>query len=512
MTLRHTRLGRALLRSTPAIACCCLGLGIVGCSGRHFDLSRSLGLRKATTTEQIEDENIAENDEQDSAEPAESGRVVTAMVDRHPSPQAHSQDPFLSRGPGAAKPGQAVVNQSNELSDEELWRMFAGDAQSGVARVRREVPQNTQPQIASQDATQTSPSDIPVWAQSAAPSQPQIQRPARNRSLPPLSAMAEREIPSQPVANSPPPSGPRTTARPDRLQVSRAKLESLLAQARQRELEGDLFNAYRAAVLADELVARENLTIAAGEVQPSDVVRRIVERLNAAPEPKAVAQAAPPPLPPKPTTRPSAPAPSAVATATTRAMMQRDTAPPAPHAPFGAEEDPFHSPTWETTVATASVQDRPSDVFEGVGGLHEWRPAQANRPATLAERAAPENNDVFGGPVRQAAAAASETLSSLGQIGDISDSALWSGSRGNVSVVAHEQPVDVASGPSSLDDEVAPPPPLSIAQEHALAAQEEGVSADSRGSSRWWIWGSLAAVILGAVFLRGTNRPSSHES
>src|SRR5262249_4344133 len=150
------------------------------------------------------------------------------------------------------------------------------------------------------------------------------------------------------------------------------ELHDLIAQARQHEQCGALRQARQSAAEAAAVADRERIQFAPGEEHPSDVVRRLDERLSAA------------------TRDPFGDAPQETAAATS----------PQGTSPFAAGTTLTEPLPWTTriqpqraAVAAATIPDRKSPASANhFPTAPEWRGVRANSPVSLAVVEQPESS------------------------------------------------------------------------------------------------------------------------
>jgi hypothetical protein len=565
MRCRKTRFGRFLRRQSASALLCAAGLGAVGCAGGHLDLSsrwngvgdRSGAERSAAAAAQHREESEAtsriertglsrvltfQRDGEtagDSREQSAGGRVFSAFVNRLPGRRQPAGDPFLDKQSVAATPPAtasdprtpvagvartkpptrevaartATPAPQHERSDAELWQMFNTDV-AGTATVRA-TPRNTAPArnaapVAAAPARTPSPADsLPAWAQ---PQPAQSPATSNARSLPPLVAQAqaprsqqERVARTRINPSSKPqtvPRAPATTRREADLQ-----LEQLLAEAHRLQETGDLFEAYRVAVIAEELAEREHIVFAPRQPRPADIVRDIEQRMreSLSPAEEAPAVATAPAMSAQ--HAPSGPVAVATPRAAAVAVSARrtgdpfaDTASPRPQAALR-----------ETAARPTAKASTPGARFDSeFPALHEWRGVRANSPVSLTASNVTTGtiDDSPDHPVQQAfatdePAAASNRAPLLARAEAERDQILAAGQGTSLFSGRLRSPVPIPAHPELKA--VAVPPPPTLADSPARPAIAAAAGRSSGGGLVWWVLGGMLAL-TGAVAVRSRRQ------
>lgn len=442
------------------------------------------------------------------------GRLFAAMIDRFPSRRDDVRDPFLDAElePGRPHANIAARDAANddrpattraalaetskqERSDDDLWKLFDNDATGAVHTG------NDDPTVAASEPAgkpqQTEPSDqsVPVWARprpdrtAARSTKPHTRAASSSVAAPPVRPLKAADMPTVEPQ-------PATAAVADATLATAARheLHDLVTQARQHEQRGALRQARQSAVNAAAIADREQVKFARGEEHPSEVVRRLDERLSASMrDPFGDA-----PLESTATTSPQGTSPFASGSTlaeslpwTTRIQPQPAAAPPAP-----APERTSSAPA--TNFPTAP----------------EWRGVRANSPVSLAVVEQADSPAVANIPtVRHADV---EVVSAaIRTPGGLLPRSLPSV---NAPFSVEERPLALNAPPMPEGPLLAPPPlevtPLAVAPAPPLLANANAVSlaapaaADeeihhSSGKTGWIVGGALLAAGLWLFGFRG---------
>ena len=570
MRCRKSRFGRLIRRHTSSAILCAAGLGAVGCTGGHLDLSSrwpGLAARTGDEPDQVASARDRDNTESGSIErtglarvlpfrgdaeaeskssqPAGAGRVFSAFVDRLSGRQHATRDPFLDQrsvastpsesagsGPrtptaGIARtkaPTQPVAARATtpspqaERSDAELWQMFNADV-AGTASVRAAAQKasqaHTSAPVAGTPSTPSTSNSLPLWAQAQSS---QSQAASTARKLPPLVAhttppRSQQENAGRVRIN--PSSKPETvpTAPAITRREADLRLEQLLAEARSHQAAGNLFEAYRIAVIAEQFAEREHIVFAPRQERPVDIVREVEGLMQASLSKAAAAPAVTAP----PTIVADQPPAGPVAVATTSAAA------PVPPSAQRRAADPFADTAWQTQRPVAATAATTAPARGAAAGerfdsefpaLHEWRGVRANGPVSLAvgNSEAEAMVEPLEQPVQHALA--------TGDVAVIANRAplLARAEADRHQVLVAGQGTSLFSGdlrspalaaadhPDLRPVAVPAPPPLEVAQP-AAAAAAAGTTRSSRNGLVWWVLGGLAAL-TGAVALRSRHQPA----
>ena len=518
----RTTLFRASIKHHAPAALLCLGLGALGCSGGHFNLtSRASRGEEIAATARQDAQRAAESDKQatslarllrtkreapaeepgSAAEPA-NGRVFSAFVDRRPGKAESPQDPFLAAEAASSAQQDATrrVTRSavreaatlpatgapqQRLTDAELWKLL--EAEGAVAAISPPAQAAAAPQVA----------DIPEWARgpadapAATPTLSRYQTPAFARGAP-EERSSGRALTGIPQASAPAAS---TT------DAERAQVEALLAEAHRHADRGALHEAYHAAILAERLADREQLVFSPQQEQPADLARRLAERMQTAPRHDPFGEI------------------SIAAVPATATPAADDASSPAA-APFsGTSRQPAASPA----AAAALPPQRSAPPATGFDNdfppAQEWRGVKANTPVSLAvvdESPTPfrRTSEPVRHAVLNAPADAPAVGSSLPRQLQAPGGSLWTGRpEGPALAAGPELPGPALThGADSAPSTVAPPPPLDLGAEHRRGTQsrtaDHAGGKQRRGGMAVWVFGAIA-MFAGAVLVKVRRRRSA---
>jgi hypothetical protein len=298
------------------------------------------------------------------------------------------------------------------------------------------------------------------------------------------------------------PTAPAVTRR-----ESDTRLDQMLAEARSHQEQGDLFEAYRIAVIAQQFAERENIVFAPREQRPVDVIRDIERQMrasqsNAEDAPARSAPAVglshqPPAGPVAVPTSPPALAAAARARRTTDpfADMPRQAARPAVETAEG--------------MSPAAAPESRGQFGSGFRALHEWRSVRANGPVSLAVgNAAPVAiNELPERPVQQALAtgdsSATPNRASLLARAEADRDRILAAGHGTSLFSNELRPpaLAAASHPDLQPVGLPAPPPLNAAPRRStIAAGTGGVGRNSGGGLVWWVLGGLGALTTAIAF------------
>lgn len=509
------------------------GAGLAGIAGCAFNVSPGERLA-ATSHEEAESkspvktsaltrllkrapkESTAPETESATSDTTVRGRLFSAIVDRFPSRQRDTTDPFLAeeieleRQRAQAEAATALVDAAKtesaadsvavrpktERSDAELWKIFEADSRTSVA---------------------ASPEDPKLAAQRAAPALDRKSLQERKRA----NSFAERE--SQPAlrtrtaiatANGPSSAEPADSANPfsrfvsDQtlaepatesaivgVEVAKQGLRDLIAAARQHEQRGALHQAHQTALEAVAVADREQIQLENGDERPADLVRRIERRLQAS------------------TRDPF-----------NNALATDVAAPAAPHrtSPFSMGRSLAGSlagsaPSQNDAPASNPEFPAPTTPVPAFPKAPEWRGVKANSPVSLAvvEQPARSATTLTASPVRHADL--DDDASPVRATGRLLPRNLLSRNLTQKQIdrplafanaVATEAPLLAPPQDPAQVAAIAPPPPL--VAETAVAAITAPAIADEeldrgRGYGGWVFGGVLLAGGLWLLGVRGRN-------
>ncbi len=523
MTPRRTLFREYFKHHAPA-ALLCLGLGALGCSGGHFNLSSRVSRGEEIAADAQRDVQQVNSgpeatslarllrmkreepaDKQETAEPR-NGRIFSAFVDRRTPESDGAQDPFLAaeaEKPAARRDdatrtvtrsslsetsressGDSRATGQQKLSDADLWKMLESEkpvrADSAPARV---------------SVAPTPAADTPEWARESNTPAPAGSTTTGYQT--PAFAQAEAAGPPAdpvpaPQASAPPP------AAADSL---RTQVDALLAEARRHEGQGALHEAYHAAILAERLADREQLVFTPQQEQPADLARRLAEKMQTAPRRDPFGEISIGPN--------ASQNPASEVSATTPAIAASTQFPGAASPQSGT-----HAPPSAEVAAIAPQRPAaPSLGFdEAFPPVHEWRGVKANTPVSLAVvdtspapfRRAPEPVEHA---VLKAPAEDSTSGDRLPRRLEPHAGSLWLGrpETSSLSGPSLSGPALIRESDASAPSSVAPPPPLDVGAEHRRVAEpgrsDRAETRQRRGGMTWWVFGAVA-LFAGAVLVR----------
>lgn len=566
--LRRTLLtGQGAFRRTSSALICAAGLGAAGCAGNHLDLSSRLPWSARGAETRVADERAARTQAAEEEGKSDGGRVFSAFVDRMPGRKSDSHDPFLEESVASASrraaasgdfsavppvrsrtPVQAAARTSapqvaQGRSDEELWRLFNEDA--GAARVASPAPAPQQslpaPTPQRSVAARTTTPGTAALTPSTPPRRQVVRPPVAQTSAPSTapaspSGAGPRPMPKLVAEAAPPPRQPAPQARPRvespapqasgpvaRQQEAEQRLARLMAEARQFQAQGALFDAYRTAIVAEQFAERAHLVFAPRQPQPSDLVRELEAQMQAQRAAALPVAAARPtaPQPTAPTAAASTP-PSTAARSPERARTVTVTR-SRPADPFADDHAAEVAQPWKGATSApprAQVADGREPFSTNFPPLHEWRGVRANSPVSLtvsnsrtpaeSEAALPEF------PVKQAVATQEPAESEQRQaplLARVEADRRQLQSQGTSLFGSGPQ----RGAPKGTSDARRPEAPLQTADaaddasprsDVAVAGPTLAKPASSRGSLVWWTLG-LLALLTGGIALR--SKSSAHD-
>jgi hypothetical protein len=294
------------------------------------------------------------------------------------------------------------------------------------------------------------------------------------------------------------------------------RLAKLIAEARQYQAQGALFDAYRTAIVAEQFAERAHLVFAPRQHQPSDLVRELEAQMQAQ-------RAAALPVADARTAAPQAKTPSAPRQTLERARTVTVTRSRSAD-PFADDHAAEVAQPWKGATPAppkAEVADGREPFSTNFPPLHEWRGVRANSPVSLTVSGSRSQADSEAAlpefPVKQAVATEVPAPSEQRQAPLLArveadrrqmlqhnqgSSLFGTGpQRGAVRAPTESQRADEPS-------QAAPPQADSSPRDVAVAGPTLAKPASSRGSLVWWTLG-LLALLTGGIALR--SRGSAHD-